>query len=86
MKPLKQRLVQLKHDNSILVVATVSLDGKPLVDLYQSHETEISLRPIEAERLARALLDAARSARKKVQGKTVTQARKAAIAEAQSVI
>lgn len=58
--------VQCRFDNDIELQATVSLDSKPLVDLYQGHDTEMTLRPVEAERLGRALFKAAADARAKV--------------------
>lgn len=58
------------HDADVLVEATVSLDGKPLVDVshpdvFVDHG-QMTLRPCEARTFARALLRMADVADKKV--------------------
>lgn len=69
---LTTRTVRLAMDNDVEVDASLTIlpRVKPLVSLYQvgNPETCIEMRPIEAERLARALVKQAALARKKAKG------------------
>jgi hypothetical protein len=64
----KNRRVELSGDNSLEVCATVDVfTGKPLVALYQdANEVEVSMTPVEADRLAAALKNKACEAREKM--------------------
>ena len=67
---MKTRIVKLKHEQDMEIDATIDVfTGKPLVTIYQLGDLreDISLRPIEADRLADALIAAARAAREKIQ-------------------
>lgn len=67
---MKTRIVKLVHEQDMEIDATIDVfTGKPLVTIYQLGDLrdDISLRPIEADRLADALIAAARAAREKIQ-------------------
>lgn len=60
------RLVRCRHENDIGLNPTISLTtGEPLVDFYSGLKAEMEFRPIEAERLGRALIAVAALARKR---------------------
>lgn len=67
---MRTRIVRLKHTLDMEIDATLDVfTAKPLVIIYQAtadFREDVALRPVEAERLAAALIAAAKSARRKV--------------------
>jgi hypothetical protein len=64
---VKAKTIKLKHNADIRVEETVTIDGQRVLDMHEdtSFTDGILLRPIEAERLAKALLAAAKVVRAK---------------------